>query len=650
MTLSDMISVHDENALVALASIGVVRRAKRDFEAGKATVDARDDTQASVTADGKNVVILASGLNSAMCDCPATGICRHILLATFALRENLSAPALAAQSAADELHALTEDALRKFAGADWDKAINLARISAGATVALDGTNLTVQLPDIEFSIMFLAGQGLAGAVFKGTKSSKRRVTTAAALIARQQAGAQTLDQLTQDDTSSALLSTAFLVNVQTAISALVTGVFGGGAVIAEDMLFDLSISARAQSAPRLTALLRMLVHQSRKARAHHFDFRDDQFLADAALTYALAKALEQHPEDTQLTGTLRRNYRDHDNIDLAILGAVQWHAPSGARGLRIYGYALDQNAWYATGQARAAGMDPSFAPQNAYQGPLWGAGMVKDLTGSRISLRQPRISTDHQIVWDHATAIPAPAPNLIADLTTAGVIMRDWATARADIAARSPNGLRRMGSPVPILLSPTDIGAANFNDFDQCYQLAIIDQNRAVWELTIPATQHKTVAWLQTNKTVVHAVLCEASMVDLKLRLTPISVLISNPSGQLEALNLSLDTLPADKTTFGNRALSFLKDKIKFDGAPHIPAPTSNIDKLGNAIFDATAEVMRFGQSSALAELSAQADALQLALLAQALRDLAETPAADQAMRVSYLTSEIVSAGQNNPG
>lgn len=52
MTLKAMLDTHDEAALSALASVGLVRRAGRDLEAGKATVETRDET----SADRKSVV------------------------------------------------------------------------------------------------------------------------------------------------------------------------------------------------------------------------------------------------------------------------------------------------------------------------------------------------------------------------------------------------------------------------------------------------------------------------------------------------------------------------------------------------------------------------------------------------------------------
>ncbi len=107
MSLSAMLETHDANALSALASVGLVRRATRDLEAGKAEVQSRDDAGASVTADGQVVTLDAGGPVAAQCSCPATGICRHIILAILALRESSEAdegePAPAANARDDTL-------------------------------------------------------------------------------------------------------------------------------------------------------------------------------------------------------------------------------------------------------------------------------------------------------------------------------------------------------------------------------------------------------------------------------------------------------------------------------------------------------------------------------------------------------------------
>ena len=203
--------------------------------------------------DAKCRKSVSSGLSSATCSCPATGMCRHILLAVLALRADAPSDAgtedVEIISARDTLATMTEAELQKFAGADWDKAITQASISGDATVSEDGANLSVQLPDTDAPVVFLAGLGPKGAVFKGPKTTKRRVVTAAALVVRQQGGTQSLDQLTRAAPEIETLSADFLTRIKAAIEASVGTVFSGGSVIAEEHLFDLSISARAQAAP-----------------------------------------------------------------------------------------------------------------------------------------------------------------------------------------------------------------------------------------------------------------------------------------------------------------------------------------------------------------------------------------------------------------
>jgi hypothetical protein len=91
---------------------------------------------------------------------------------------------------------------------------------------------------------------------------------------------------------------------------------------------------------------------------------------------------------------------------------------------------------------------------------------------------------------------------------------------------------------------------------------------------------------------------------------------------------------------FGDRALSFLKDRVRLGTSTRGAQPTGQVERLCLAVLDATAETLRFGQSEALEELARRTDALQLALLSQALRDLSRDPTAAQAMRVSYLSTQ----------
>ncbi|MEM9341931.1 MAG: SWIM zinc finger family protein [Pseudomonadota bacterium] len=650
MSLKVMLDTHDEAALSALASVGLVRRAGRDMEAGKATIEARDATSATVNAEGFTVNITDSGPTDAKCTCPATGICRHILLATLALRADGDDAAEATveetptSTAAENLADLDEPAIRKFAGADWDKAVTQARISTEATVAEDGPNLSVQLPDTDKPVVFLAGLGLKGAVYKGPKSAKRRAVTAAALVTRMQAGTQSLDTLIQNEPTAETLAIEFLEATRKAIAAAVRGVFGGGSVIAEETLFDLSISARAQAAPRLTGLLRVLARQARQARTHHFSYNDDRFLSDAAFAFALTQALEAHPSDPALTGVLRRHYAEQDPFPLWLMGAVNWKADGGARGARIYGFSQD-GAWYATGQARAAGMDPSFSPRTAYSNPLWGAGVANKLMGKQMTLTGARVSSDRQIAWDHGRGTLSEAgPHPLQAASDVGVMFDQWGDALEDLSKRMPKGLRRTGISLPLLLEVADFGAPDFDDITQRYGLPALDTNRMALTLSVPADRAEDIRWIERNKSTIAAVLCEVTVADMDLLIVPVTLYQNTRRTGFSVLNLTFDRYGRQEGgagSMGERALSFLKSGLRPSGGAAIgPDP---IRWYCEEVLGVVANALRFGGSEEpLRDVRKRAETLGLLSVSTALAQFEAAGSPEAALRVSYLVSELL--------
>lgn len=648
MTLAAMLDTHDEAALSALASVGLVRRASRDLAAGKASVVVRDADTATVAADGQNVAVDAGGPGAAKCGCPATGVCRHVILAILALREDEGsvAPPEAqppSLSAREEVLGFTHAQIRKFAGADWDKAVRQAGISTDATVTEDGANLTVQLPDTEKPITLLAGLGLQGAVFKGPKTTKRRVVTAAALVVRVQAGGQSLEGLASETPAAETLTTEFLETARSAVIELTSAVLGGGSTIAEERVFDLAISARAQAAPRLTALLRVLARQARQARAHHFAYDDARFLGEAALTVALTHALQAAPSAPDLTGVLRRTYVERDSLDLALLGAVKWKAEGGARGARLHVVDPRTGTWYSTGQARGAGMDPSFTPQSVYNAPLWTLATVNALIGTSLHLEHPRISSDNQIAWDGAHATRRDT-DLLPTLVEAGILHTHWSDARADIARRMPGGLKWVGNAVPILIAPQSLGDIRFDDIAQVYEIAAQDASGATLTLTVPAERTDDMEWLHRNHGALEALFCEATVTDLALRITPMTAYLRRSGEGVKCVNLTFDHLverfEGGRAALGGRIQSFLKSKL--GNAPQTPTVHDPVRRLCDCVFGAVAEALRFGNTTALPAIIADADTLGLATLARTLSAFKGDQSTENGLRVSYVASEIL--------
>ncbi|MDB2407688.1 hypothetical protein N9W17_04085 [Jannaschia sp.] len=614
MTLSVMVAAHDDGALAALASKGLLRRAARDLDAGKAEVLTRNDAQAEVRADGMDVVLPAAGPAAATCPCPASGICRHVVLALLALRGGEAVPV---QSAADDLSALTDADLRAFAGADWDAALRQAHASSAATREEDGATLRIHLPDASHPVAFLPGQGLPGAVFKGPPSSRRRVIAAAAMIARggalpAAAALQTLDPAVLDDTLRA-------------IAAIVAALPDGGATLAEDRLFDLSISARAAAAPRLTGLLRSLTRQASAARARHFAHRDEGLLATAATAYALTLALRRAPQDAALTGTLARRFTPAPDRVLTILGTRRWTAPSGARGLRVHAFDPDTGTWHETGQARAAGTDPSFSPETAYGAALWALGPPRTLAGRTLRLTEARMAPDGAIAWDDGTATEAPPAPLAAQ--------RDWTALRADLAARAGAGLRRSPRPLPVLIAPHGTGPLAFDDIAQHYRLPVLDRSGQRLDLSLPAAEAGWAVWLSTRTTDA-TLLCEAVRTGSEPVLTPVTL-----HGKDGAQDLTFGAPPrtAEPGRFGTLAAT-LRRKLA------APAPVIQSDPVAafgtDALMQLTDALLTATPSDATATAT-KARALGLPTLAAALTRYAETGAIPDALAAAYLASEV---------
>ena len=86
MTWTHAYRAYDDDTLATLANAGLLRRAAKDAEAGKVQWQRQGDTDGVVQADGQQVQLDARGPQNAQCDCPAPGLCKHILAAALWLR------------------------------------------------------------------------------------------------------------------------------------------------------------------------------------------------------------------------------------------------------------------------------------------------------------------------------------------------------------------------------------------------------------------------------------------------------------------------------------------------------------------------------------------------------------------------------------
>ena len=171
MARHDGYRAYDDDTLATLANPGLLRRAAKDVEAGKVAWAEQGADSGVVAADGQRVQLDARGPQQARCDCPAPGICKHILGAALWLRvlepaasgdaADASAtreeekPTPAAPDPLAEILALDAAALFKAAGV---AAVRRAAAAASSAVEwrVQGGALVMDLPELGTSCRWVA--------------------------------------------------------------------------------------------------------------------------------------------------------------------------------------------------------------------------------------------------------------------------------------------------------------------------------------------------------------------------------------------------------------------------------------------------------------------------------------------------------------
>jgi hypothetical protein len=650
MSLDKFLAAHDDAALEALASKGLVRRAARDLEAGLAQVTASTAANATASADGQTVAIDARGVAHCRCTCPAGGVCRHIVLAILALRSADAATGTrlrqpsetqveSAQTAVDDLRALAEADLRKFAGAAWAAALALADASHHATIHEDGRNCRVELVAAAVTVTFIAGQPLKAAAYKGPKTRARAVTAAAAIVVRARHGVA-VQSTAPAASPEQRLTAGFLASVRDAVARAVRSVLTAPSPLTIETLFDLAISARADAAPRLTAQLRALAGDAGLALRRDVNFDPGRFLAAAADTVALIEGLAATPLDSALTGSLRRDYEPRETLELWLLCASRWRSETGARGVTFHGFAAQERKWYSATIARAAGQDPTFDEKGAYRQPLWGAGQPETLMGKRLMLAAPLVAPDRSI----AIAQPRPAAvgaqlRNVAELVDAGAAHVSWDAFRGDLAQRFGSGLRRRALPLPAIMCPAQFRGFAFDELAQVYELEVVDADGAALVLTLPAAANEVAQRLRRQGNQLACISVEATAAKGRPLLRPIAVGIET-SGGIEIVNLDLDHWR--QQSLAQMALSRLREIVS---APRGPQPmTDPLRRLAAQSLDvaaAAASATPIGDAKALA---ADCEGAGLLMLARALERLTAKPDVTHALRAAYLAAEVEAA------
>ena len=590
----------DEDAFVALANRGLLRRALKDLEKSPAELGAATADGLEVRVGEHRVQFDRRGVVHARCSCPATSICQHVLAAALALQRlpaSDAAPAANAPTLHEQLMALDGEALRQHAGKPgvrWATEFALDQDLARDVQFAIGKAITITFARPRL-VAHYTGGGLDGVVLDTRLANEAKYQVAAVLVYQRAHGAtlampaapgQAQHLELGDDftpaTATATEQTESRRRLRQATRQLAGECVAIGLAHVSDHVQQrfatLAVWARgadyhrlARQLGRLADHVDLLLQRAGGADAH-------RLLDELTLAYGLVAALEHAAAEdrapTALVGRARSRYEDSATLTLLGLGASAFRSGTGYAGLTMLFHSPVDGTFLSCTDARPASLR-SFDPVARYRqpGPWSGLNAPQAATGRLVTLtnartnEQGRIAAAERVV---ATVQPAVEPFAALPAVT------KWARL-ADVVDGTEQGLLAEAQPMRrwVILAPARFEPARFDATRQTLVWPLVDDEGA--------TLRAELVWSETSRHAIERV--ESLQPDDVPAGTRVVARVSLQGGERVVEPLSLvragapETTPVDCLHFDAPAAKTRRDTRRTTAAAaehpeHAHAPT----------------------------------------------------------------------------
>ena len=507
-SLREQLSRFDDDAFVAMANRGLLRRAYKDMEISAPEIESETSDNLVVVTGGRRVTFDARGPAHARCDCPAAGICQHVLAASLGLRIALgesesgvavrdSAMAIGETKApplevlGQVLLGFSQAVLLAHAGkAGYRWAWQFAQdLNPERDIRVEGDRnmlITIRAPRMAFRFM---GGGLDAVVGDSPQANAAKYQLAAVLAFRRAMGVENPSpaapvrsapslQLGKDHAPASASGEELEISrlrLREGVSRLLQecvelGLSHLSPGIAE-RFNTLATWAQGAEYYRLAMAMRRLGDQvdwllERSGSA------DEQRLFDemawvAALVDAIDNAAARGERPRHLVGTARTRYAALGSLEMIGLGALSWRSGSGYVGLTMLFWSVGEGFMTCT-DARPEWQGGFNARERYCQaGPWSGLGSPSLATGRRVVLTGAQASGTGRVsasASTSATVFDDGVAARLAALTAAD----DW-TALARERGEARRSLLADADPIRdwVFLRPSRVGSAVFDEAAQ---------------------------------------------------------------------------------------------------------------------------------------------------------------------------------------
>jgi hypothetical protein len=412
-----VLSRFDDEAWVALANRGLLRRARKDLETLAVRVTSQADDGVEIAVGDRTVRIGVAGPAEASCSCPSAVICQHIITAGLWLASAAPGPAgrpedgPAADRLHDELMAIDAATLTSHAGLPGYRwAYQLLDDQATPPRVTRGNYLAVTFERPALTVRYLGG-GLDGLVLDQPVPHVARIRVATVLAWQRAHGLvlpppSALRARAGGESESSVSRSESRARLRAAVSGLLRDTVAIGVSHLSPAIHERLTTAAtwAQGAEyhRLALLLRRLADQVDLLLARSALADDLMLLDEIAVAHALVAALEAAAsagtEPTALVGRARTAYDPVRSLDLVGLGGRPWRTGSGYHGLTCVFWSPSRQQFLTWTDARPDSL-AGFEPRARWQQPAPWAGLETPAgsAGRRLTLTHAQVSADSRI-------------------------------------------------------------------------------------------------------------------------------------------------------------------------------------------------------------------------------------------------------------
>jgi hypothetical protein len=383
----------DDEAFAALASVGLLRRARKDLARLKPQVSETEDA-VRVDLGAHQVTFDARGPAHARCTCPAKSVCQHVLAACLHLKAQPTAAAHSPRDLRAELLAIEPGALSTFAGqAALRDALRALERDEPARIDERGV-IVIRLADPALELRY-AGGG-PEAVLSDYRGRNRNKLIVRAVLAYQKAHGKPLPSAPAEAPSSETQGVRELrLGILPKVEQLLCECLEIGLTHLTESFSERCVSLATLAAGaklhRLSLALTRISEHIELGLERHAQADSARLFAELARSHALVCALRD-PESwsrRDLLGEVRSEYDAVMDLELFCAGAYAWQTASGYWGLTTLFWSETHARWFTHSDARPIDT-PGFEPEEAYSfARAWaGADTPQALAGRNVRLEQ----------------------------------------------------------------------------------------------------------------------------------------------------------------------------------------------------------------------------------------------------------------------